>query len=462
MLQSRSIAALGCFTAPLLVAPLLVAPLLVVVGGCARGTDERAAAAAVRRYAELPGLAATHHKGLRDELARLLSEQTTPRQLDAARSPKTAAVGPDSAPAKAQEPDHKRIEWSRFFRPQTLTMAASRIDAAFPASGDSSLTPIQLASAISLRSSYDPQRRRFDRLIDAPDFHPPWLISEGIAADTSFVEVARLCGRLEGLLAIELQHKGQLDLAVESVGRMLSVASLLAAQPHVVSRITAVYVRADALSVLSLIMRNAACEPSQRRQAMNRIAAELERWPRDGDAWIGDRAVGLQIYEMVRDGLLTSVLSDDEKLRIRRAGSLAELEDAVLAGIDADEMYYLGAMRRLIAASSQPYHQRRKFLEALRVELIELQASTQYPFVADTMLLADFERGHRLQAVDRARMDGWLLALKAATGSTPPTPSLNLLTGEPFRLSVEPSLIVVDGIDPKTEERIVIPLGPAE
>jgi hypothetical protein len=146
-------------------------------------------------------------------------------------------------------------------------------------------------------------------------------------------------------------------------------------------------------------------------------------------------------------------------VRIRRAASLDELQQAVQANVDNDEMVYLKLMRRLVDACDRPYYQRREVLDAIGQELFELRDSTEYPFVADTILLTDVDKAHRLQAVDRARMDAWLLALQAATSNAPPpSPAVNPLTGEPFRLSVAPARIVVDGIDPGAAERVVIPV----
>jgi hypothetical protein len=124
----------------------LVAALLLAGDGCARGSKKQAARQALQRYAELPGLAATHHQGLQEELARLRSEEATPIQLDARRQ--AEAAGADvttSVKAPAAHVDRMKVDWSHFFHPQSLATAASRIDAAFPA-GEAALTPIQLTS----------------------------------------------------------------------------------------------------------------------------------------------------------------------------------------------------------------------------------------------------------------------------------------------------------------------------
>lgn len=429
---------------------------LLCVVGCARNADQRAVQQAVARYAALPGLAATHHQGLQDELARLRTEGATPRQLDGAVA-ETAAPTPTAVagPAAANYGD---VEWSRFFRPDSLKAAAGRIDAVFPARS-LSLTPLMLTSANSLLRQYEPPLRRYRRLTTQAGFRPGWTVSQGLAADTTFVEVGRLCARLEGLSAAASLARGEPGPALEAMERMLDTAYLLAAERRVVSRMTAVEVRRDALVVLSAVVEHEDCTDHHRRRAMNRIANELQRWPEDKQTWIGDRALGLQVYEMVRDDRLLSILTVDEKTAFRRSGTLSEMEEAVLANIDADEMFYLGAMRRIIAASDQPFYRRTKLLDSVRGELLALRDSPRYPFVADVILLSDFEEGHRRQAADRARVEAWLLALETAQGAATNASLVNPLTGATYRVSVEPGRVVVGGVDPRTDESIVVPLG---
>jgi hypothetical protein len=280
-------------------------------------------------------------------------------------------------------------------------------------------------------------------------------------ADISQISVAQICTRLEGLAAAELLHDGRPDAALDAVRHMLAYAQALAAEPRVVARVAAVYARHDALRALAAVLDHPRSDAPLLREAAAQVETLLQSWPHDKLAWIGDRAAGLHTYEMVRDGRLLSLLTSEEKVRFRRLGMYDELEESVAANIDADEMYYLSAMRRLIAVCDKPHHQRTALLKAVRHELLDLHSTAQYPLVADTLLLSDFEQGFRLQALDRARVEAWRLALRhalaardAGSATAEPEQVVNSLTGEPFRAAIGGKHVVVEGVDPQTDERV--------
>jgi hypothetical protein len=443
---------------------LLLLACVALAIGCRGAADENAALDEAVRYAELPGLRATHHKGLQEELARLESERATPLLLDETAGTASSAhqvVTPTAVDAAGSTNARGAVvQWKQFFAPRTVSDVAARLDELYP-SGVLEFHPLALRTAVELRTQYEPQRQRFRRL-SAQASPPDWRHAQGLLADASYVEVARTCGRLEGLAAAELLHNGQPEAALEAVRQMLAGAESLAAEPRVVSRITAVHARHDALRALAAVVAHPQAGRDVWQTAAALLTAQLERWPHDKLAWIGDRAVGLHTYELVRDGRLLSLLTPEEKLRFRRLGLYDELEESVAAGIDADEMYYLSAMRRLIAACDKPYHQRTALLKAIRGELLDLHGTAQYPLVADTLLLADFEAGLRLQALDRARFEAWLLALRAAISPMPPSAGVNPLTGEPFHLSLDDRRVQVTGIDPISREQVSIPLAASQ
>jgi hypothetical protein len=438
--------------------------LLAFATGCNQPTEEEAAIDIAHRYAELPGLKATTHKGLRDELARLIDERATPKLLDEARDAALAdAYRLTTVAADIDDsagPRGATIDWQAFFAPRKLEDVAARVDRIYP-DGPLKLHPAVLRTAIELRTQHEPQRQRLRRLLSL-GYALQWKHAEGLLAEASDTTVLRICSRLEGLAVAEALNDGRPEAALASVRTMFAAAERLAIESRVVSRIVAVQIRADALGALAAVLDHPAAGDKLRREAALLIDAQLQRWPHDRLAWQGDRAAGLHTYELIRDGGLMTLLTGAEKVRFKQLGVYQDLEQSVAQNIDADEMYYLSAMRRLIAVSEKPHHQRIELLQAIRQELLELHQTAQYPVVADTMLLADFEQGFRLQALDRARMEAWQLALRAAETSPAEqtatlNPTVNSLTGEPFVLSIENSHVVVDGIDPDRDELISLP-----
>ncbi len=103
---------------------------------------------------------------------------------------------------------------------------------------------------------------------------------------------------------------------------------------------------------------------------------------------------------------------------------------------------------------AQPYYERRKTLRQLAAELQELEDTSRYPIIAARFLFADIDRGHRVQAADRARCEAWALALAAAAGQPRPSYDVNPLTGEAYREFNTPGQASVSDIDAMHPERV--------
>lgn len=136
-----------------------------------------------------------------------------------------------------------------------------------------------------------------------------------------------------------------------------------------------------------------------------------------------------------------------------------------MRNIDADERYYLQAMRQLIEACERPYCERRDVLAAVGRELRHKEQTSEYPLIAGSLLLADLETAHRRQAEDLARCQAWLVALGTALGREDPirdSPALviNPLTGSAYQIDRSPLAVTVSGVLPERDDPCHILLPP--
>jgi hypothetical protein len=193
------------------------------------------------------------------------------------------------------------------------------------------------------------------------------------------------------------------------------------------------------------------------------LSHQLERWPADEETWIGDRATGLHTYELIRNGYLLSLLTQEEIREFDEQVGMKKLASIVRENIDGDELFYLQAMRELIDACRQPFPKRENVFRQLDHDLNVLRSSKSYPFIADQLLLVHIESTQRLQAADRARCEAWRLALQLALGREPVAgENLNPLTGLPFVVEMTAEQVVVDAIDNYGEEQsALVPVRPA-
>ncbi len=411
---------------------LLMLPLLCCLA-CKHNKPPITTPADVAVYASLPGLSNTHNAELKAELARLIAEQATPLQLMAeARTPDNS-----SAVARLDE----------IFPPNFRVSGREHLDKVWPTEGFE-FTPATLHVASTLTKRYRTKREQYEKLVSAADFQLPVDHSLGLSADTTYLDAIEIGHRLEGLYAAELLAGGHPEAAIDPLRLMLRVSEVLAVEKSIVSRGGAAMRRGEALQVLEGIARHPAATPAIQRELKMLLDQQLERWPEDANAWIGDRVQGMHTYELVRGGYLLSLFTYDEIRAYRDEIGIEQLADVVASNIDQDELFYLQTMRDVIDACRKPHFERGKVFRQIEANLELLRGRDTYPFVADQLLLLQLDQGSRLMALDRARCEAWALALRVACGESPTEPITNPLTGDEFFVDITESQVVVDAVDP--------------
>jgi hypothetical protein len=424
----------------------------VLAAGCgvnSVNSATSASGAAAEKYAELPGLQASPNSQLQAELELLKQEQATPIQLVSHE-----AVGRQRN--YGIEPPTIRIE--RAFPALGRNLLAEEIDGLFPTE-TVHLRGAERQRARVLLRRQAAARELFRMAIPLDEAGLELQHQLGLLADFGFLDSLRIGCRLEILDAADDLSEHRLEAALNALEVLLRVAHVLSAEKCLTARLTAVEIRADALRIVETITRHRFASAQIHEQIQEMLRREIDAWPPDTDAWIGDRALGLHTYELVRDGNFLSLLNADEVARLEGKGLLKSTAQAALKNVDADELFYLQAMRRLIDVSRRPYYERTAVLVQIRQELTASEETAEYPLVAGTILLSDFERGQRMQAEDAARMVAWHYALQLALNSeaTVPTP-LNPLTGREFTVLREDKRLVVSGILPGVDRTVSLRL----
>jgi hypothetical protein len=425
---------------------------MIAVLGCARAqTGKQRDDARWARYGDLPGLSATAHAGLRDELARLESERATPALL--------AADQDASAPA---DDDNAAVVIRQLFAGGTAEWIDGQIAAALPPFGEElPYAVVAVSEAAPLRHRYQRQQVLARVALSRPACSFGVRHMEGLAADTTFVEAVRIGARLEAILAAELLAAGEIEDAAISVENMFRLIALAAREKHLVPRLAAADMRGEAIAVLAAVARHRDAGVSLHARLYALLVEQLAAWPADADAWIGDRALGLHTYELVRDGHFASLLTSDELAKLQSEGRLDALLEEIPQTVDADEHFYLAAMRQVIAACDRPFHLRVKLLDDIESQLAAKHGTSEFPTVAATILLPKMRRAHERLARDRALCEGWALALAMASGLEPPSFPANPVTGSPYVVRREEARVTVEHIGGAGETRAAVIEGGA-
>ena len=413
--------------------------LSVLAGaGCRRSRSvEDSRRRIAESFGQLPGLSETPDAALRAELARIIEEKGTPELL-----------------TRQSIPDEQNVAQglAGLFEPSQIGPLLEESAKIFPP-GRFEFDPARLEKAIRFRQRYEAERRQCREALGRPKCSFGIEYQAGFAADLSRIDVARICARLEAFAAAE-SLANDAGAAIESLDTMFRLAARLGQEKHPTVRLQAALLREEALAVLQTIVAYPEISESgitrdQLARLYAMVEAQLSSWPADRDAWIGDRALGMHAYELVRAGRLAELLTEEELKRFAEEGILDEFPAAAQRNVNPDELFYLQTMRKIIDACARPYFEREKTLIGIREELQEGRNSPQFPLVAARLLLVDVDKGHALQARDRACCEAWALALAVASGRQPPSYQVSPLWGGKYEVAVGDGLVTVCGALPK-------------
>ena len=418
--------------------------MVCVFSGCDSSEPSISQPQESRQHAELLRTFLTHNRELQAELARLEAEHATPLALNALAPRDHSLTSGESKPSPAAQLD-------AIFTTATRRSVGKQLAEIWP-SGALEFPATTQHVITELLSSNRKRIDNFGRLINNPSFSLTIDHSMGLMMETSFLNSAEIGSQLLSLRASTALTNEQLDDAIVNLEQMLHLATLLGGEKNVALRAAAVHRRREALQVLAAIAQHPLANRLTHRKLDELLAQQLEGWPADRDTWIGDRALGLHTYELIRDGYLLSLLTDDEYRDFDREIGLNQLAAIVGRNIDRDELFYLQAMRDLITVSSKPFHQRLATFRRIDRDLELLSKGESYPFVADRLLLVDIEWMQRLHTVDRARCEAWRFALLLALGETKSTP-ISPLTGMPFVVEITADQVTVHAIENNASER---------
>jgi len=397
-------------------------------------------------YGKLPGLSATPDPELREEYTRIVEEGGTPEQLTLPPIPdeeNLAAALRDLFPADKLE--EILLETERIIPPVQLGF---------------NYDPVRLHRAMVFWKQYQQAWQKAREAMSRPRCQFGIRFIDGDGADLSFIKTVWIVARLEMFYAADQLAKKQISEGIASLEMVLQLAHCLGAEKHFEPRGQAAFLRSEALLLLEAIVRRPEIERGHLEKLADLLETHLAQWPPDAAAWIGERALGMYAYELVRDGRLLNLASPEEIEAMGGQSIAAELAEVAKRTVNLDELYYLRTMRRIIDSCSEPYCKRAALFEEIRLDLHQKRNTSEFPLVAGYLLLPSIENGHRIQAKDRALCEAWAVALSLGAGRKAPPYQVNPLTGQPykiFRPEGRIELVTGDPARPQDELRILVP-----
>lgn len=226
---------------------------------------------------------------------------------------------------------------------------------------------------------------------------------------------------------------GDLLEAVESLKYIFRIAELSSRLPNIAVRVRAVQIRQKGLNILQTLLLDRRCGALEQGLFLEFFTRTLAHWPKDGVAWNGERARGMQVYEWVRRRGLEDVLDEAAIADLERRGVLDRVLENLPKTLNGDQVYYLKAMKFLIAECTKPYYQRTNALRTITDELQSVHGKPEEPVVAG-FLLGSVRQNMQTQAVDRAQIEACVIALSLAGGLPEPPHRLEPIFGKPYQI----------------------------
>lgn len=387
----------------------------------------------VTQAAKLEKTKQSSHALLQDELRRLSTERALPDQIDGRRH--AVATHPESLAAKI----HEILDDAQTER------ILKRLPDFFPA-GRQSLNAVTIESSAGFLKFYSRAHQAAREALDGPQSPFDWLATDGWFADTRYTDrTTALCGLelIAGMDALSSREPARCIAALSYAGRLIR---LLAEDGHLTARLAAIDLRDKWLQLVDSAARQPEFQREDLQQILEMLLRQIAQWPDETVAWVNDRAVGLQTYEIVRQGHYLSLLSKAEAEALEADGMHLIKARAVQRYIDDDQVFYLDIMRRLIDLHRFPYFERRKVLNSIEDQLLVADQLEKYPQVAVEVLMPDVMTATERIADDRARCEAWALALSAALGATPPEYKINPGNGQPYDLLISDEYIELLGL----------------
>lgn len=373
---------------------------------------------------------------LQDELRRLSADRALPEQIDGRRN--AGAVNPESFAGRINEIlDDAQTE--RILKRLPDFFAEGRVSA----------NAVSLESAAGFLKFYAAPHAAARKALDGSQSGFQWLAAEGWFADTKFVDRATALCVLELIAGLDAASRADTTNAIAALSYSGRIIRLLAEDGHLISRLAAVDLRVKWLHLVEAVVREPAISRADVQSIYELLMRQMAQWPDEAVAWQTDRAIGLQTFEMVRQGHYLSLLSKEESDVLHEEGMHLIKARAVQRYIDEDQVFYLDVMRRLIELQRFPYFEGKKVLNALDDQLTTANQLEKFPQISIEILLPNTLKALRRIADDRARCEAWVLAIARSLNTTPPEYVTNPETGYPYEVLSNETTIEVLGLSPE-------------
>ena len=402
------------------------------IAGCRRTTVEEEVKAEFTSHVDLVLTLASQDPSVQAEMSRITAEGGLPRQMQEAED--QLAANEDLSAAFFDVFDS---DWQLQSLQESLVKIWPAGDLDF---GDA------LPRARKLIAEHQDRRRILREGLRSPNTRFRLDFTQGFGSDLRWLTATDVLARMEAIEIDNAVSNQQPEQAIESLDIMFRLARKLDEAPQLIPRLQSVEIRRLALKGIQRVASSASATETTREYLLGMLERQLALWVDEAQAWKGDRAIGMHVYEMVRDGGYLSLLTDQELNELDARRERIDRAYVVLRNIDIDELYFLETMRLAIEMSRVPFYERLKIWNERFETLDEWRGGHKFPRVAADMMFQAFTTAQQRIGRDRARCEAWRMALQKSLGR-PVDEAIHSVPGEPFLFADELGVVRLLGLE---------------
>jgi len=270
---------------------------------------------------------------------------------------------------------------------------------------------------------------------------------EGPIPDTDGADFLEDYVLLEEYAIAQALLNGKVDDAVECLNYIFRMAQLTAEVRSPEVRSKAARIRRYALNIAQTVVLDPKFRKKNLIDLYEILKEQLETWTDDAEAWIGDRAGALKVFNLVALYGPEGALEPNEIDELNQRGILeGYTKRRDLAQIIAkDQVYYLRTMKSLIDECRRPFFQRRTLLNRIYSDLRRLKGTPEEPIIAGFLLRGITELMEYI-AFDRADCEVAFLAMSISLKQPVPPEQLEL---DPLYGKKYETLRILNPMEPK-------------
>lgn len=206
--------------------------------------------------------------------------------------------------------------------------------------------------------------------------------------------------------------------AVESLAFLFRLTQLAAEVKNPGVRTKAAQIRMHTVDVLQAVVMDPNLKEKELAQLYLILQEQLDDWTPDADAWIGDRASGMKVYnQIVQYGIDAALNQQEIEELVLRGAVVQDKKDRLQLtnhrSLARDQVFYLKSMQSVIDSCSEPYFQRLTTLGRIDEQVRNAQGTEEETIIAE-ILLRGIRELMQYCTQDRARCEAATLAMASS------------------------------------------------